>query len=189
MNPYCREISWDDCHRRFAKKIPIIEIRNWKVFFCWRFQERPENNPKGSQTSGVVSPVISFCQALDQGLLRLELQCCRPNVEIPQAQCTSRIFMVVLQILVDKCWWVETYAHFGPTLVPSPKTTKAPEKMTSQKGDVSLASISFQGAFAVRCREAIVFFVKKKYYILSLGSMMWPKLFLWVPIFFSYMRV
>lgn len=28
MNPYCREISWDDCHRRFAKKIPIIEIQS-----------------------------------------------------------------------------------------------------------------------------------------------------------------
>lgn len=80
----------EDSHHRDTvlwphPRSPGFEIE--KCFFCSRFQERPENNLKVSQTSGVVSPVVSFCQALDQGLLRLELQCCRPNVEIPQAQC------------------------------------------------------------------------------------------------------
>jgi len=43
--------------------------------------------------------------------------------------------------------------------------------MKSQKGDVILASISFQGAFAVRCREASFLLSKKTVRnLLSLGK-------------------
>lgn len=50
---------------------------------------------RGLQDVGLES-LSDTSKALDQGLLRLELQCCRPNVEIPQA---PKMFPIVVNAL------------------------------------------------------------------------------------------